>query len=76
MHLLCSRAEVLSPSGYCSVQVIDEEGLIRPVAGPRLPVVLMRAIDGHPIGPDEGSCGSAAYHGLPVEVVDIAVDFH
>ena len=34
----------------------------------------MRAIDGQPIGPSAGSCGTAAYRREPVIVEDIATD--
>ena len=43
-------------------------------AGPHLPSAYRRAIDGLPIGPKAGSCGTAAFTGRPVYVTDIAND--
>src|SRR3954469_11045769 len=43
-------------------------------AAPRLPQSYCDAIDGSEIGPRAGSCGTAAYHGRPVYVTDIATD--
>ena len=72
---LCRRAEALAPGIRCTIAAIDAEGLIRPVAAPSLPKSYGEAIDGLPIGPDVGSCGSAAYLGVPVEVIDIETDY-
>ncbi|MEM5470594.1 EAL domain-containing protein [Hoeflea sp. AS60] len=72
--ILCRRAEMLAPGANCTIAAIDAEGLIHPVAGPSLPSSYGEAIDGIPIGPLVGSCGSAAYLGAPVEVTDIATD--
>lgn len=43
-------------------------------AGPKLPQAYREAIDGLSIGPVAGSCGTAAFHGHPVYVSDIAND--
>jgi GAF domain-containing protein len=43
-------------------------------AGPRLPRAYRNAIDGSQIGPNAGSCGTAAFLGHPVYVSDIAND--
>lgn len=43
-------------------------------AAPNLPAEYCRAIDGAEIGPQAGSCGTAAYFGRPVYVTDIASD--
>lgn len=43
-------------------------------AGPRLPRAYREAIDGAQIGPKAGSCGTAAFVGHPIYVVDIAND--
>nr|WP_290439460.1 PAS domain S-box protein [Leptolyngbya sp. 'hensonii'] len=43
-------------------------------ASPSLPPAYSQAIDGVEIGPQVGSCGTAAYRGEPVVVVDIATD--
>lgn len=71
---LCQRAETLAPGAICTIAAIDAEGLIHPVAGPSLPESYGIALDGSAIGPEVGSCGTAAYFGVPVEVTDIATD--
>ena len=43
-------------------------------AAPRLPPSYCDVIDGSPIGPNAGSCGTAAYRRHPVYVTDIATD--
>ena len=72
--LLCHHVERLVPEIVCSVLTVDPEGRLHPLAAPGLPEDFSRAIDGISIGPDVGSCGAAAYHGHPVEVIDIDVD--
>ncbi|HET8612283.1 MAG TPA: GAF domain-containing protein, partial [Sphingomonas sp.] len=58
-----------------SVLLADQEGgRLRHGAAPSLPDAYNRAIDGIAIGPDIGSCGSAAHSGKPVYVADIATD--
>lgn len=71
---LCRRAEKLAPGALCTITAVDSEGLIHPVAGPSLPEDYSAAIDGVPIGPNVGSCGTSAYLGTSVEVTDIATD--
>jgi PAS domain S-box-containing protein len=47
---------------------------VRHGAAPSLPAAYNQAIDGRPIGPAEGSCGTAAHLGRPVFVTDIDTD--
>jgi diguanylate cyclase (GGDEF)-like protein len=47
---------------------------LHPLAGPQLPAHYSTALDGLAIGPCVGSCGTAAYLGRPVTVVDIESD--
>lgn len=72
--LLCTRAENLAPDVVCSVIRIDEDRRLRPLAAPSLPVIYTKALDGEPIGPGVGSCGTAAHRGEPVFVADIMND--
>jgi GAF domain-containing protein len=59
----------------CSVLLLSEDGdHIRHGAAPSLPEDYVKAIDGAPIGPKNGSCGTAMYRGEPVVVTDILVD--
>lgn len=74
MNSLCLEAERLAPDVICSILSVDAAGRLRPLAGPSLPESYSSAIDGLPIGPGVGSCGTAAFLGAPVEVTDIAND--
>lgn len=67
--------ESLAPGMLGSILLVDAaRRLVRHGAGPSLPAEYMQAIDGVPIGPRAGSCGTAAYRGEPVWVEDIATD--
>lgn len=72
-RLLCERAEALAPTAICTILAIDN-GRLRPIAAPSLPQSYSDALDGAEIGPTAGSCGTAAYFGWPVEVIDIETD--
>jgi diguanylate cyclase (GGDEF)-like protein/PAS domain S-box-containing protein len=59
----------------CSVLLLDRDGRrLRSGAAPSLPDAYNRAIDGVEIGPNAGSCGTAAYRREPVIVEDIEHD--
>ncbi len=74
MDLLCRRVEAMDAGVICTVLEIDREGRVHPLAAPSLPASFSSAIDGEPIGPEAGSCGTAAWRREPVEVRDIASD--
>lgn len=76
LEVIVTTIEELSPAGtLASILLLDETGgHIRHGAAPRLPEGYSRAIDGSPIGPRAGSCGTAAYRREPVYVTDIATD--
>ena len=74
MDELCRRIEHIAPELICSILRVDEDGCLRHLASPSLPAAYCEAIDGVPIGPMTGSCGTAAFLGRPVEVTDIATD--
>ncbi|HEY6507841.1 MAG TPA: GAF domain-containing protein, partial [Vicinamibacterales bacterium] len=58
---------------FCSILLLDEaRGTVRSGAAPSLPPAYAQALDGLPIGPAAGSCGTAAYRGERVIVEDIA----
>ncbi|WP_410477607.1 AAA family ATPase [Nostoc sphaeroides] len=59
---------------YCSFLLIDAEGRLRCAAAPSLPAAYNALIDGLKIGPEVGSCGTAAYCKASVTVTDIATD--
>ncbi len=71
---LCRRVEEIAPDVVSSLLHIDDAGLIHPLGGPSLPDDYSRALDGVPIGPDVGSCGSAAYYGEAVLAQDLDTD--
>ncbi|MGO9437029.1 MAG: MEDS domain-containing protein [Terracidiphilus sp.] len=58
----------------CSVLLLDEDGHARHGAAPSLPKSYSEAINGLPIGPKAGSCGTAMYRREPVVVTDILLD--
>ena len=67
--------ESQSPGMLCSVLLLSEDGdHIRHGAAPSLPKEYVEAIDGQPIGPKHGSCGTAMYRGESVCVTDITSD--
>lgn len=65
--------ESLTPSGMLgSVLLLSDDGRrLRAGAAPSLPDAYNAAIDGIEIGPEVGSCGTAAYHDTTVSVYDI-----
>jgi PAS domain S-box-containing protein len=54
--------------------VFVEDGRIRSGPAPSLPEALMAALDGQEIGPQAGSCGTAAFTGTTVLVDDVLTD--
>ena len=59
----------------CSILLLDDsQQRLRVGAAPNLPDKYNRAIDGMAIGPDQGSCGAAAFRGENVIVEDIERD--
>ncbi len=71
---LCRIMEGQSPDLICSVLLLDGERRLRLGAAPSLPDDYNGAIDGLEIGPEAGSCGTAAYRRESVVVADIATD--
>jgi two-component system, cell cycle sensor histidine kinase and response regulator CckA len=57
-----------------SILLVEDGVRVRHAAAPNLPPAWIRTIDGEPIGPNQGSCGTAAYLKQPVIVSDIATD--
>ena len=72
--LLCRGVESLAPDVLCSILRVDADGRVRTLAAPSLPAAYSSALDGLRIGPQAGSCGTAAWRGEAVETVDIATD--
>ena len=72
---LVTLIEAQSEGMICSVLQLSEDGKhIRHGAAPRLPKIYVQAVNGAPIGPKNGSCGTAMYRGQPVIVTDMLTD--
>jgi len=67
--------EAKSHGMLCSILLLDTDGKhVRRGAAPSLPDAYTRAIDGKPIGPRAGSCGTAVFRAEQVITEDIASD--
>ena len=59
----------------CSLMLMAEDGKhLNSFVGPRLPAEYTAAVDGVEIGPEAGSCGTAAFLKKPVIVTDVVTD--
>ena len=67
--------ESFTDGAHCSILIADQEGK-RLIHGssPHLPLAYNEAVNGIPIGPTVGSCGTAAFLGQSVVATDIASD--
>jgi len=71
VHLMESQLDGI----ICSILLLDSDGLhLRHGSAPNLPEAYCKAIDGAQIGPNVGSCGTAAFLQKPVIVSDIQTD--
>ena len=67
--------EALVPDLLASIVLLDPDGLhLRHGAAPHLPEAYVHSLDGLPIGPQAGSCGTAMYQHRQVIVTDIETD--
>ncbi|HVU01060.1 MAG TPA: PAS domain S-box protein [Polyangiaceae bacterium] len=73
LTVLAHVFEELADGMRASVLLVTD-GIVEHVAAPSLPAAWSELVDGEPIGPARGSCGTAAYTKEPVIVSDIAVD--
>jgi diguanylate cyclase (GGDEF)-like protein/PAS domain S-box-containing protein len=74
MEKACREVERIAPEVTASILRVSADGLLHPLAGPSLPAHYCQALEGVPIGPVVGSCGTAAHRGEAVLVSDIAND--
>ncbi len=75
LDTLVRSIESQSDGMLASILLLDADGVhVRCGAAPSLPESFIRAIDGQPIGPSAGSCGTAAFRREAVIVEDIATD--
>jgi len=71
VHLI----EPQSDGMLCSILLLNKDGIhVMHGAAPNLPEAYIKAIDGAPIGPKAGSCGTAMYCEKQVIVTDILED--
>ena len=71
---LCQQVEsIIEGAARCSVLLVEDDKLVHG-AGPSLPEGYLAEVDGLPIGPSVGSCGTAAHRGEPVIVPDVSTD--
>jgi GAF domain-containing protein len=67
--------EAQSPEMICSILLLSDDGNhVKHAVAPSLPENYVKVIDGSPIGPKHGSCGTAMFRGKPVIVTDISTD--
>jgi diguanylate cyclase (GGDEF)-like protein/PAS domain S-box-containing protein len=76
MELICREIEHVAPDVVVSILRVDAEDRLEPLAAPSLPDSVSQALRGVKIGPDVGTCGTAAYWGEQVVTTDIANDPH
>ncbi len=75
LNAIVLTVEAEAPGILCSILLLDHTGRKLALgAGPSLPDDYNAAIEGVEIGPDVGSCGSAAFRGERVIVEDIQTD--
>jgi PAS domain S-box-containing protein len=75
LDAICRLVEKLCNGCLCSILLLDSSGKrLCHGAGPSIPKSYAQAIDCFVIGPNVGSCGSAAYRAEQVIVSDIATD--
>ena len=67
--------EAQAPNMLASILLLSYDGNhVRHAVAPSLPASYVGVIDGSPIGPKHGSCGTAMFRGEPVMVTDILTD--
>jgi PAS domain S-box-containing protein len=75
LNFLLLFIEAQCPGMLGSILLLDADGVhVRHGAAPSLPSSFTEAIDGQPIGPSAGSCGTAAFRREPVIVEDISTN--
>jgi PAS domain S-box-containing protein len=75
LEVLCHEIEKQYPGLICSVLLLDADGkTLHHGAAPSLPEEYSKQVDGIPVAPCAGSCGTAAFRKQPVIVADIESD--
>ncbi len=73
LDAIVRSVEAEAPGALCSILLLDGNRLTLG-AGPSLPDDYNAAIEGLEIGPEVGSCGTAAFHNRRVVVEDVQAD--
>ena len=68
---LCRLIERWMPDAFCSILLLEEGRWLRHSGSVRLPAEYIRQVDGLEIGPETGSCGTAAWQKRQIIVSDI-----
>jgi len=74
LETICLGMEAMTEGMRASVLLLEDGVRVRHGAAPHLPAQWTTWIDGRAIGPNEGSCGTAAFRKQPVIASDIATD--
>lgn len=75
LNFFLKGIQKIFPGMYCCVLTLDEDSQgVRLLSAPGLPASYAQAIDGQPVGPTAGSCGTAMFRKETVIVSDIATD--
>ncbi|MBM4422062.1 MAG: PAS domain S-box protein [Chloroflexi bacterium] len=75
LETLARAVETRLPGAMCSIAILDAESQrLRLALALSLPEEFVGGLDGLPIGPQAGSCGTAAFRGETVIVSDIKHD--
>jgi diguanylate cyclase (GGDEF)-like protein/PAS domain S-box-containing protein len=75
LHELARTVETIHPDTVCSILLLDEDKKrLYHKAAPSLPKEYIEAIDGSYIGPNVGSCGTAAFYQEMIIVSNIETD--
>lgn len=74
LEVIVHLVECRLPGALVSILLLDREQRLRMGVAPSLPEAYSAAVDGIKIGPEVGSCGTAAFTRQPVFVSDIAND--
>ena len=74
LNKLTHRIEQIMPQSFCSMLQKNEDDTLQNFAGGAMPKDYLAAINGLPIGPAAGSCGTAMYTGQNTIVTDIDTD--
>ncbi|KQV83409.1 hypothetical protein ASC90_20930 [Rhizobium sp. Root1220] len=72
---LCQTLSVLTDASFVTIMLQDEDRrTLQPGGGHNLPEGFSDAVGGIPVGPDFGSCGTAAFRQEPVWIDDVDTD--